>query len=114
MMTVDHRWPSVAIFVVLAAASTGTYAQLPEPSALIDQQHCMACHTIDKPFLGPSFRQIAHRYHDDANASAMLEFKLRKGGPAHWGDIAMPSPAERAGPISAEDAHTLVQWVLSQ
>jgi hypothetical protein len=26
----------------------------------------------------------------------------------------MPLPADRGGPLSAEDAHTLVQWVLSQ
>jgi len=44
----------------------------------------------------------------------MLEHKLRLGGKAHWGDMAMPLPADRGGPISAEDAHTLVHWVLSQ
>ena len=30
------------------------------------------------------------------------------------GGIELPLPAERGGPLSAEDAHTLVQWVLSQ
>jgi len=24
-----------------------------EPAALVDQQHCMFCHTIDMPFLAP-------------------------------------------------------------
>jgi len=44
----------------------------------------------------------------------MLEDKLRHGGKAHWDDMAMPQPAERDGPLSAEDAHMLVVWVLSQ
>jgi cytochrome c551/c552 len=84
----------------------------PEPSALIDQQHCMFCHTNDAPFLAPSFQEIANRYRNDPNAHVMLEHKLRAGGRAHWGDMAMPSPAERGGPLSPDDAHTLVAWVL--
>lgn len=96
------------------AAGGMALAQLPEPTALIDQQHCMFCHTVDRPFLAPSFRQIADRYRDEPQARAMLESKLVHGGKAHWGDMAMPPPPERGGPLSAEDAHTLVQWVLSQ
>lgn len=89
-------------------------AQVPEPTELVDQQHCMFCHTSDAPFLAPSFHQIAERYRDKPNASTMLEDKLRHGGKAHWGDMAMPLPDDRGGPLSAEDARTLVQWVLSQ
>lgn len=44
----------------------------------------------------------------------MLENKLRKGGKTHWGDTQMPLPPERGGPVSPQDAHTLVEWVLSQ
>ncbi|CAN7795467.1 cytochrome C [Caballeronia sp. LjRoot34] len=85
----------------------------PEPVALEDQQHCMFCHTVDSPFLAPSFQQIAERYRSVPNAAVMLEEKLRVGGPAHWGDMAMPAAADRGGPLSREDARTLVQWVLS-
>jgi cytochrome c551/c552 len=101
----------VALLSVLHLCDSRALAQ-PEPSALIDQQHCMFCHTNDAPFLAPSFQQIAERYRDDPHAAVMLEHKLRVGGRAHWGDMAMPSPAERGGPLSAEDAHTLVEWVL--
>ncbi|MFM0326559.1 c-type cytochrome [Caballeronia glebae] len=83
-----------------------------EPTALIDQQHCMFCHINDAPFLAPSFQEIANRYRDKPDARIMLEQKLRVGGRAHWGNMAMPSPAERGGPLSPEDAHTLVEWVL--
>ena len=99
-----------AVFVLTGSAA---HAET-EPTALVDQQHCMFCHTRDAPFLAPSFQQIAEHYRNVPNAQFMLEHKLRLGGKAHWGDMAMPLPADRGGPLSAEDAHTLVQWVLSQ
>jgi cytochrome c551/c552 len=74
----------------------------------------MFCHTRDAPFLAPSFQQIAERYRDVPGAQAMLEHKLRVGGKAHWGDTAMPLPPDRGGPLTPEDAHVLIQWVLSQ
>ena len=104
---------TVAVMAAVLHAGAAN-AQLPEPTSLVNQQHCMFCHTTDAPFLAPSFQQIAERYRDKPNASAMLEQKLRHGGKAHWGDMAMPPPKDRGGPLSAADAHTLVQWVLSQ
>jgi len=97
---------------LLIAASATALAQA-EPSALIDQHHCMFCHTNDAPFLAPSFQQIAERYRKVPDAQIMLETKLRFGGKAHWGDMSMPLPADRGGPVSPEDAHTLIAWVLS-
>ncbi|SAL04245.1 cytochrome c family protein [Caballeronia arationis] len=86
-----------------------------EPTALLDRYRCMFCHTVDTPFRAPSFREIAAHYHRVPDASAMLEGKLRLGGRTHWGDMPMPSAAERgAGALSREDAHVLVQWVLRQ
>jgi cytochrome c551/c552 len=99
---------------LVIAGLNPAHARVDEPTELVDQQHCMFCHTSDAPFLAPSFRQIADRYRGVPNATAMLEIKLRKGGRAHWGDTAMPLPAERGGPLSAEDAHKLVEWVMSQ
>jgi cytochrome c551/c552 len=89
---------------VLAWPVAGVAAEIVrEPSALVDQQRCMFCHTIDTPFRGPSFRQIADRYRDVPGAADTLEAKLRAGGAAHWGNIAMPSAAQRGGgPLSRE------------
>lgn len=114
-----HARASKGLFHAAAVCAVALYAvaahaQLAEPTELVDQQHCMFCHTSDAPFLAPSFHQIAERYRDKPHADIMLEDKLRHGGKAHWGDMAMPLPADRGGPLSAEDAHTLAQWVLSQ
>ncbi|OXI15440.1 c-type cytochrome [Burkholderia sp. AU15512] len=94
----------------LAAAQTA----VPEPTDLVNAQHCMFCHTSDMTFLGPSFHDIAQRYRGDPAAAPELERKLRVGGRVHWGDTPMPSAEDRGGPLSADDAHLLVQWVLSQ
>ena len=102
-----------SIVGLLVTANGAALAQT-EPAALIDAHHCMFCHTTDAPFLAPSFQQIAERYRKVPNARVMLENKLRLGGKAHWGDTAMPLPADRGGPITPEDAHTLIVWVLSQ
>ncbi|SAL68647.1 cytochrome c family protein [Caballeronia terrestris] len=111
-MTLQHHRFNLSIAAAILFTATRAFGQS-EPTPLVDQQHCMFCHTDNAPFLAPSFQQIAERYRNVPNAATMLEHKLRMGGRAHWGDMAMPSAGERGGPLSAEDAHTLVQWVLS-
>lgn len=113
MNTLGRAFRNVSVACLLAVASAAAIGQA-EPAGLVDEHHCMFCHTTDEPFLAPSFQQIAERYRKVPDASIMLENKLRLGGKAHWGDMAMPLPADRGGPISPEDAHALVQWVLSQ
>ncbi|HDR9483002.1 TPA: cytochrome C [Burkholderia aenigmatica] len=99
---------------VTAANLAAAQATVPEPTDLVNAQHCMFCHTSDMTFLGPSFHDIAQRYRGDPTAAPELERKLRVGGRVHWGDTPMPSAEDRGGPLSADDAHQLVQWVLSQ
>ncbi len=113
-MSARHAKLRLSIIWVLTAALASPAFSEPEPTELVNQQHCMFCHTVDEPFLAPSFRQIAHRYRDKSGASEMLERKLRAGGKAHWGDMPMPPSSERGGPLSQDDAHKLVDWVLSQ
>jgi len=105
-----------AAFCVTVTAANLAAAQttVPEPTDLVNAQHCMFCHTSDMTFLGPSFHDIAQRYRGDPTAAPDLERKLRVGGRVHWGDTPMPSAEDRGGPLSADDAHQLVQWVLSQ
>ncbi|CAB3751151.1 c-type cytochrome [Paraburkholderia solisilvae] len=115
MTSSTQRLIAVCIAASTALAYDLAAAQRDEPTALVDQQHCMFCHTSDAPFLAPAFHQIAQRYRDKPDAASMLEHKLRVGGRSHWGDMAMPLAPERdAPPLSAEDAHTLIQWVMSQ
>lgn len=91
-----NRLANAVLYLLCVIAGTvcaGNAFSQSEPTAVVDQQRCMFCHTVDTPFRAPSFRQIAERYRNVPGASDALEAKLRVGGRAHWGDMAMPSAA---------------------
>jgi cytochrome c551/c552 len=111
----SHVTRTLGAFVCVSVCGPCLAFTTPKPFELVDAQRCMFCHKVDTAFRAPSFQQIADRYRDVPGASDMLEKKLRQGGEAHWGNMAMPSAAGRGGgPLSREDAYKLVQWVLSQ
>lgn len=105
---------ATAAFALVYAARAAAAEPVAEPTELVNQQHCMFCHTSDRAFLAPAFHDIAGRYRDVPGARAMLVDKLMHGGAAHWGDQEMPLAPERGGPLSDEDAQRLVDWVMSQ
>ncbi|CAE6718018.1 hypothetical protein R75461_07029 [Paraburkholderia nemoris] len=112
MKRVDNLCCSGA-FVALALMVGADARAQSAVAGLIEQQHCMFCHTTEGADLAPSFPRIAQRYRTSPAASAMLEKKLLAGGKPHWGDITMPE-ADPVPPLSSDDAHTLIQWVLHQ
>jgi cytochrome c len=77
---------------------------------LAKARNCVACHAADKKLVGPSYKQIAAKYGNDKSAVEKLTRKVREGGSGVWGQVPMPPNPQ----VSAEEAATLVQWVLSQ
>jgi len=76
--------------------------------ALAKKKNCFACHALDKKLVGPAWRAVAQKYRGLADAQAVVEVKVRKGGKGNWGSIAMPpQPA-----LSGEELTGLVQFVL--
>ena len=72
---------------------------------------CMNCHAVDKPLVGPSLKDIAAKYKDDAGAEARLAEKVKKGGGGVW---KMPMAAMPPNPqVSDANIKTLVQFILS-
>jgi cytochrome c len=70
--------PGLGLAFVLWAPA-GAFAQA-SVAGLIEQQHCMFCHTAEGANLAPSFPRIAQRCRTSVGASAMLERKLLIGG----------------------------------
>jgi cytochrome c len=104
------------IFVTLitaAAAATfaaGTHAaDAKAAEALAKASGCLACHTVDKKLVGPSYKEIADRYRKDKGAQASLMTKVKAGGKGAWGDIPMPPNAH----VKDADIKTMVQWILA-
>lgn len=76
---------------------------------LAKSKNCMACHAVDKKLIGPSYKDVAAKYASDKDAVAKLSKKVREGGVGAWGQIPMPANPQ----VSADEAATLVKWVLS-
>jgi cytochrome c len=77
---------------------------------LAKKHNCLACHSLDKKVVGPSYKEVAAKYRGDKAAEAKLVDKVKKGGVGVWGQIPMPPNA--ATPDA--DVKSLVQWILSQ
>lgn len=96
----------VGLVMVSAFASQ---AALANPD-LAKAKNCMACHAIGSKLVGPAFKDVAAKYAGQKDAEGKLVTKVMKGGSGVWGAIPMPANPQ----VSEAEAHTLVQWVLSQ
>ena len=94
---------------VLALALVGAVFAIPAQAdeALAKKHNCLACHTVDKKLVGPSYKEIAKKYKGQ-NVAAKLQEKVKKGGQGAWGPVPMPpNPA-----VPDADLKTLVDWIL--
>lgn len=78
--------------------------------ALATSKNCMACHSVDKKLVGPSYKDVAAKYAGQKDAVDKLSAKIIKGGSGVWGPIPMPPNAQ----VSEADAKKLATWVLTQ
>ncbi|WP_448519536.1 ThuA domain-containing protein [Rhodoflexus sp.] len=76
---------------------------------LIDDSDCRACHALQQKSVGPSYTDIAKRYHQTHNAVAYLAEKIIKGGAGVWGDKGMAAHPQ----ISLEQASEMARYILS-
>jgi cytochrome c len=77
--------------------------------ALARSSGCLACHTVDKKLVGPSYKEIADRYRAEKGAAESLAGKVKAGSKGAWGDIPMPPN----GHLKDADLKTIVDWILS-
>lgn len=100
-----------ALLVTVAVAGSLMMAgQASANQALAQKSGCLACHSVDKKVLGPSFKDVAAKYKGDKTAEAKLIEKVKKGGSGTWGPMPMPANSPQ---VKDEDIKTIVQWVLA-
>jgi cytochrome c len=80
-----------------------------DPRARLAHYGCIACHAIDKKVVGPAFRDVAAKYHDQPAVEQRLETKVKNGGSGVWGDIPMPPNSV----VPDADIHNIVNWILT-
>ena len=75
---------------------------------------CLACHSIEKKVVGPSWKDISAKYKGNAGARDELIGKVKGGGKGRWtevtGGIPMPPYSPR---VADADIEHLVDFVLS-
>ncbi|AVA34327.1 cytochrome C [Cupriavidus metallidurans] len=71
------------------------------------EETCRACHALDTVKVGPPFRAIASRYHDDADAVDKLKQSMLQGSSGKWGTAQMPP-----NPITPAEATRFAHWIL--
>ena len=77
--------------------------------ALATSKNCMACHTVDKKVVGPSYKDVAAKYAKQKDAADMLAQKILKGGSGVWGPVPMPANAQ----VSPAESQKLASWILT-
>jgi len=98
--------PMLPIFAAaLAVTSLPAFAQL----ELAQNKNCLACHSVDKKVVGPSYKEVAAKYAGDKDAVQKLTQKVLKGGSGVWGQIPMPANPQ----VSEAEAKQLVQWIMT-
>lgn len=98
-------------FVVSAAVASIAFTAAGDVAAneeLAKKHNCLACHTVDKKVLGPSYKEIAQKYAGDKSASKTLEGRVKAGSTGVWGPVPMPP-----NNIPDADNKALVAWILS-
>ncbi len=83
--------------------------------ALARTAGCFECHGVNKPVVGPAFRDVAARYRDDAGARDALIRTVKLGGKGNWAEVSrgVPMPPHQRQLSDAEVAH-LIDWILER
>jgi len=99
-----------------AGAAAAAPAAAPSASGSRDVQTvlatygCTGCHAVDRKMVGPSFKEVAHRFGSEAGGTERVARRIREGGAGAWGSIPMPPhPA-----INDDELRALVTWVFAQ
>ena len=98
------------VLIGAVAASAFLLAGVAQADAdLAKNSGCLNCHNVDTKLVGPSLKDIAGKYADQADASAYLADKILKGSNGVWGPIPMPPNAN----VSPENAKVLDDFILT-
>lgn len=97
------------VYLCFAALSAPIMGLCHASQSLAQKNQCLACHTVDKKLVGPSYKEVAAKYKGQADAEATLVANIKSGGSGKWGQLLMPPQPN----VSDADARTLAKWILS-
>ena len=101
-----------AIATISVTLTTGAFAS----EDLAKAKNCLACHSVDKKLVGPSYKDIGTSYKSDKDAVAKMSVLILKGTPQKDGKFQTkhgPVPMMANAGVSEAEAKTLATWILS-
>ena len=98
-----------ATCIALAALGVAAFP-VAASEELAKKHNCLACHTVDKKMVGPSYKEVAAKYRADKEALKNLAVKVKNGSQGVWGNVPMPPNSA----VPDADINALVKWILSQ
>ena len=99
--------------IVPAAAALFVSGQASADLALAKKSGCLACHSVEKKIVGPSWKDVAAKYKGDAGARATLIEKVKKGGKGNWTSVTGGAPMPPYSPrVKDADIEKLVDFIL--
>lgn len=100
--------PSKTDSLVNNAASVASPEYL-AGAKLITKYDCLTCHSIEKKVIGPSYLDIAKKYHYNEGNVDNLAHGIIYGSKGIWGEVTMtPHPA-----IDLNEAKEMVRYILT-
>lgn len=88
--------------------------QAPADEAFARASGCFDCHQLDERGTGPSFREIAGKYRNDADARTALIGTVKNGSKGQWLAVSKGVPMPAYSPrLSDQDIERLVDWILA-
>jgi cytochrome c len=100
---------AVAFVTMSIGISPAAHAEAPMGLALAQQQNCMSCHSVARPFMGPALHDVAAKYAGREDAAVYLKHKILDGSTGVWGPVPMPANTQ----LTPEQAAALAGWVLT-
>ena len=86
--------------------------------ALAKSKGCLACHTVDKKLIGPTYKEVAKKYAGQKDAEARIASSIVKGTPVPagvgWqkeGKATLPFMPPNAT-VKPDEATKLAKWIL--
>ena len=99
----------LVLFAAAAVALSSGAALAADAQQLLKEKACLACHTVDKKLVGPSYKEVAAKYKSRKDAEAYLTKKIKEGSTGVWGSIPMPPN----GAVNDDQAKTLAKYILT-
>jgi len=75
---------------------------------VMDNAGCSGCHAVNSHLVGPSYTDVAKKYHGVDMAEKLFS-KVRNGGGGVWGEVEMPGQTE----VKDDDLKSLIAWILA-